>query len=76
MPKDPPGEKRLAGAALQKLQDRARELADTGQYPDAYEVAEALAAEGWENPVRRLSKDEAAWGAIDLRCADARKGRV
>lgn len=61
---------------LEKLVGRARELADTGQYPDWREVAEALAEEGYENAVRELSKDQATMQAIDLRCEAARRSHT
>ena len=58
--------------AFERFRARARELADTGQYHDAAEVAEALADEGWKNPMRLFSKDM-LWELVELRCADARK---
>lgn len=43
----------------QRLLDRARDLADSGRFPNWREVAEALAEEGYQNPVRNLSTDDA-----------------
>ena len=61
--------------AMQRLLDRARELADSGRFPNWREVAEALAEEGFNSPVRNLSRDPSATEMLDLRCAETwRKG--
>lgn len=61
--------------AMQRLLDRARELADSGRFPNWKEVAMALAQEGFINPVRNLSNDASVMEMLDLRCEDARKKR-
>jgi hypothetical protein len=58
--------------AMQRLLDRARDLADSGRFPDWREVAEALAEEGFTNPVRNLSRDPSVIELLDLRCEEAR----
>lgn len=59
--------------AMQRLLDRARELADSGRFPNWREVAEALAEEGFASPVRNLSRDPSVIELLDLRCAEAWK---
>jgi hypothetical protein len=59
--------------AMQRLLDRARELAESGRFPNWREVAEALAEEGFTNPVRSLSRDPSVVELLDLRCAEAWK---
>ncbi|MBI1187821.1 MAG: hypothetical protein GC206_10930 [Alphaproteobacteria bacterium] len=61
--------------AVQRLIDRARELADSGDFPNWREVADALAKEGYPNPVRNLSADDSVRQMLDLRCEDARQRR-
>lgn len=56
-----------------RLLNRARELADTGHFPNWREVAEALAKEGFANPVRNLSRDPATVEMLDLRCEEAKR---
>lgn len=61
---------------MRRLLDRARELADSGRFPNWREVAEALAEEGFTSPVRNLSRDPSVTELLDLRCAETwRKDR-
>jgi hypothetical protein len=59
-----------------RLIDRARQLADSGSFPNWREIAEALAEEGYPNPVRNLSTDDAIRQMLDLRCEQARRERT
>jgi len=61
---------------IQRLLDRARELADSGRFPNWREVAEALGDEGFADPVRNLGRDASVIELLDLRCEDARKKAI